>query len=197
FSLLDTLGSIYSFLHYWKPKAIILMESEMWPNLIMHASQNDITLALLNARMSEKSFEVWSRPVLLPLISLMLSEFSLIAPLSTEQGIRFQLLQAPPAIISFSGDLKYAIEDFGVNGRGGKSIDDLRLQLAHKQVWMASSIHRGEEEMYVFKKDLLLNLLRWRFATANDFGLEVIPACASEFWITVCLKIHYYLWFYY
>ncbi|XLU44229.1 hypothetical protein S245_039043, partial [Arachis hypogaea] len=150
FSLLDTLGSIYSFLHYWKPKAIILMESEMWPNLIMHASQNDITLALLNARMSEKSFEVWSRPVLLPLISLMLSEFSLIAPL---------LLQAPPAIISFSGDLKYAIEDFGVNGRGGKSIDDLRLQLAHKQVWMASSIHRGEEEMYVFKKDLLLNLL--------------------------------------
>ncbi|QHO51865.1 putative 3-deoxy-D-manno-octulosonic acid transferase [Arachis hypogaea] len=110
------------------------MESEMWPNLIMHASQNDITLALLNARMSEKSFEVWSRPVLLPLISLMLSEFSLIAPLSTEQGIRFQLLQAPPAIISFSGDLKYAIEDFGVNGRGGKSIDDLRLQLAHKQV---------------------------------------------------------------
>ncbi|XP_016184787.1 probable 3-deoxy-D-manno-octulosonic acid transferase, mitochondrial isoform X4 [Arachis ipaensis] len=133
FSPLDTPGSIDSFLRYWKPKAIILMESELWPNLIMHASQNGITLALLNARMSEKSFEVWSRPVLLPLISLMLSKFSLIAPLSTEQGIRFQLLQAPPAIISFSGDLKYVIEDFGVNGRGGKSIDDLRLQLAHKQ----------------------------------------------------------------
>ncbi|XLS67204.1 hypothetical protein HN51_018227, partial [Arachis hypogaea] len=38
--------------------------------------------------------------------------------------------------------------------------------------------------VYVFKKDLLFNLLRWRFATANDFGLEVIPACASEF----CIK---------
>ncbi|XLR40070.1 hypothetical protein S83_024730 [Arachis hypogaea] len=51
--------------------------------------------------------------------------------------------------------------------------------------------------VYVFKKDLLFNLLRWRFATANDFGLEVIPACASEFCIKVCLKIHYCLWFYY
>ncbi|XP_057740448.1 probable 3-deoxy-D-manno-octulosonic acid transferase, mitochondrial isoform X2 [Arachis stenosperma] len=158
FSPLDTPSSIDSFLRYWKPKAIILMESELWPNLIMHASQNGITLALLNARMSEKSFEVWSRPVLLPLISLMLSKFSLIAPLSTEQGIRFQLLQAPPAIISFSGDLKYVIEDFGVNGRGGKSIDDLRLQLAHKQVWMASSIHRGEEEIILGVHTTLMQL---------------------------------------
>ncbi|XLU66696.1 hypothetical protein S245_025749, partial [Arachis hypogaea] len=120
FSPLDTPGSIDSFLYYWKPKAIILMESEWWPNLIIHASQNGITLALLNAQMSEKSFEVWSRPVLLPLISLMLSKFSLISPL---------LLQAPPAIISFYGDLEYVIEDFGVNEREGKSIDDMRYNL--------------------------------------------------------------------
>ncbi|KAL1369449.1 hypothetical protein AAHE18_02G197200 [Arachis hypogaea] len=118
FSPLDTPSSIDSFLRYWKPKAIILMESELWPNLIMHASQNG----------------------------------------STEQGIRFQLLQAPPAIISFSGDLKYVIEDFGVNGRGGKSIDDLRLQLAHKQVWMASSIHRGEEEIILGVHTTLMQL---------------------------------------
>ncbi|XP_016197434.1 glucose-1-phosphate adenylyltransferase large subunit 1, chloroplastic isoform X2 [Arachis ipaensis] len=39
--------------------------------------------------------------------------------------------------------------------------------------------------VYVFKKDLLLNLLRWRFPTANDFGSEVIHACASE----CCIKI--------
>ncbi|MED6160129.1 hypothetical protein PIB30_048503 [Stylosanthes scabra] len=159
FSPLDTPGSIDSFLHYWKPKAIVLMESELWPNLIMHASKNGITLALLNARMSEKSFEIWSRPVLLPLISLMLSKFSLIAPLSTEQGIRFQLLQAPPGIISFSGDLKYVIEDFGVNGRGRKSIDDLRSQLTHKQVWMASSIHRGEQEIILGVHTTLMQLL--------------------------------------
>ncbi|KAL5137098.1 putative 3-deoxy-D-manno-octulosonic acid transferase, mitochondrial [Glycine soja] len=147
FSPVDTPTSIHSFLDYWKPNAIVLMESELWPNLIMDASRNGIKLALLNARMSEKSFKIWSRPVLLPLISLMLSKFSLIVPLSTEQGIRFQLLQAPPYIINFSGDLKYVIEDFGVNERGRIDIDNLRLELTQKKVWMASSIHSGEEEI--------------------------------------------------
>ncbi|XP_068493664.1 probable 3-deoxy-D-manno-octulosonic acid transferase, mitochondrial isoform X2 [Phaseolus vulgaris] len=133
FSPVDIPTSIHSFLDYWKPNAIVLMESELWPNLIMDASRNGITLALLNARMSKKSFKYWSGSVLLPLISLMLSKFSLIVPLSTEQGIRFQLLQAPPYIINFSGDLKYVIEDFGVNERGRNNIENLRLQLTQKQ----------------------------------------------------------------
>ncbi|MQM09437.1 hypothetical protein Taro_042313 [Colocasia esculenta] len=37
--------------------------------------------------------------------------------------------------------------------------------------------------IYVFKKEILLNLLRWRFPTANDFGSEIIPASANEFFI--------------
>ncbi|KAK7279487.1 hypothetical protein RJT34_24540 [Clitoria ternatea] len=158
FSPIDTPASIRCFLDYWKPNAIVLMESELWPNLIMDASKNGITLALLNARMSEKSFKVWSGPVLLPLISLMLSKFSLIVPLSTEQGIRFQLLQAPPYVINFSGDLKYVIEDFGINARGRNNLDNLRLQLSRKQVWMASSIHRGEEEIIVGVHVVLMQL---------------------------------------
>ncbi|KAL5995921.1 Clathrin assembly protein complex 2 beta large chain [Asimina triloba] len=34
--------------------------------------------------------------------------------------------------------------------------------------------------VYIFKKEILLNLLRWRFPTANDFGSEIIPAAAKE-----------------
>ncbi|PNY04338.1 3-deoxy-d-manno-octulosonic-acid transferase [Trifolium pratense] len=158
FSPVDTPASISSFLHYWKPNAIVLMESELWPNLIMDASKNGITLALLNARISEKSFNIWSGSVLLPLISLMFSKFSLIVPLSTEQGVRFQLLQAPPYIINFSGDLKYVIGDIGVDESSRKSIDNLRLQLSHKQVWMASSIHRGEEEIILGVHTVLMQL---------------------------------------
>ncbi|XP_004497594.1 probable 3-deoxy-D-manno-octulosonic acid transferase, mitochondrial isoform X2 [Cicer arietinum] len=158
FSPVDTPASISSFLQYWKPNAIVLMESELWPNLIMDASKNGITMALLNARISEKSFNLWSGSVLLPLISLMLSKFSLIAPLSTEQGVRFQLLQAPPYIINYSGDLKYVIEDIGLNESGRKNIDNLRHQLSQKQVWMASSIHRGEEEIILGVHTVLMQL---------------------------------------
>jgi hypothetical protein len=46
-----------------------------------HLLAFQIVLALLNARMSTKSFKLFSGPVLLPLISLMLSKFSLIVPL--------------------------------------------------------------------------------------------------------------------
>ncbi|CAA7388713.1 unnamed protein product [Spirodela intermedia] len=46
--------------------------------------------------------------------------------------------------------------------------------------------------IYVFKKELLLNLLRWRFPTANDFGSEIIPASAKEFFIKAYLFNDYW-----
>ncbi|MED6143880.1 Clathrin assembly protein complex 2 beta large chain [Stylosanthes scabra] len=46
--------------------------------------------------------------------------------------------------------------------------------------------------VYVFKKQILLNLLRWRFPTANDFGSEIIPACASEFYMKAFLFNDYW-----
>ncbi|XP_006850725.2 glucose-1-phosphate adenylyltransferase large subunit 3, chloroplastic/amyloplastic isoform X1 [Amborella trichopoda] len=46
--------------------------------------------------------------------------------------------------------------------------------------------------VYVFKKEILLNLLRWRFPTANDFGSEIIPASAREFFIKAFLFNDYW-----
>ncbi|KAJ6303644.1 hypothetical protein OIU77_017508 [Salix suchowensis] len=146
FSPIDTPAAMDAFLDYWNPNAIMLLECELWPNLIMVSSRKGIQLALLNARVSMKSFKLWSAPVLFPLISLLLSKFSLIIPLSSMQGIHFQLLQAPPFIINFAGDLKYAVE-YDASKEELRSIDDLKVQLGHRKVWMASSIHRGEEEV--------------------------------------------------
>ncbi|XP_038972035.1 glucose-1-phosphate adenylyltransferase large subunit 1, chloroplastic isoform X2 [Phoenix dactylifera] len=46
--------------------------------------------------------------------------------------------------------------------------------------------------VYIFKKEILLNLLRWRFPTANDFGSEIIPASAKEFFIKAYLFNDYW-----
>ncbi|KAF3457183.1 hypothetical protein FNV43_RR01840 [Rhamnella rubrinervis] len=46
--------------------------------------------------------------------------------------------------------------------------------------------------VYVFKKEILLNLLRWRFPTSNDFGSEIIPASAKEFYIKAYLFNDYW-----
>ncbi|CAN0896720.1 Probable 3-deoxy-D-manno-octulosonic acid transferase, mitochondrial [Linum grandiflorum] len=124
-----------AFLSYWNPTAVILLESELWPNLIMSSS----------AKMSRKSFKFWSG-LALPLISLMLSKFSLIVPLSTTQAIHYQLLQAPPFVINFAGDLKYVVEQKAAK-KNSTSTDDLKEQLSNRHVWMAASIHRGEEQV--------------------------------------------------
>lgn len=147
FAPLDIPAAIDAFLGHWKPDAVVLMESELWPNLIIGASKRGIALALVNARMSEKSFKNWSGCFVLPLISLLLSKFTLIAPLSNVQAIRFQLLQASPTVINFCGDLKYVTEEFDISNQNRRSIEDLRTLLSCQKVWMASSIHKGEEEV--------------------------------------------------
>ncbi|PPE02876.1 hypothetical protein GOBAR_DD00083 [Gossypium barbadense] len=154
FAPIDTPAAMDAFLGYWKPNWIVIMESELWPNLIIGASKCGIGLALLNARLSAKSFRHWSRPVLFPLISLLLSKFSLIAPLSSVQAIHFQLLQAPPFSIKFSGDLKYAVDEY--EQKDTRHIEYLQKQLSQKQVWMAASIHRGEEEIIMGVHNVLV-----------------------------------------
>ncbi|KAG8370139.1 hypothetical protein BUALT_Bualt14G0086300 [Buddleja alternifolia] len=76
-------------------------------------------------------------------------------------------------VLSFSekprgNDLKAMAVDTTVLG--------LSREEADKKPYIASM------GVYVFKKDILLNLLRWRFPTANDFGSEIIPASAKEFY---------------
>ncbi|KAG5560105.1 hypothetical protein RHGRI_003408 [Rhododendron griersonianum] len=55
----------------------------------------------------------------------------------------------------------------------------LKREEAEKKPYIASM------GVYVFKKEILLNILRWRFPTANDFGSEIIPASAKEYFIKV------------
>jgi len=47
------------FLERWKPKVIFLVDSEIWPNLILKAKQKKISISLINARLTKKSFKRW------------------------------------------------------------------------------------------------------------------------------------------
>ncbi|ONM36326.1 putative 3-deoxy-D-manno-octulosonic acid transferase mitochondrial [Zea mays] len=86
FAPLDCPTAIDSFIGYWKPSLVLLLESELWPNLIMSAAAKGIAVALLNARISLKSFNHWSMPLMFPLVSLMLSKLSLVVPLVSTHG---------------------------------------------------------------------------------------------------------------
>ena len=50
---------IKKFLNYWKPTAVFFVESEIWPNTIQNLHQRNIKIALLNARITNKTFTKW------------------------------------------------------------------------------------------------------------------------------------------
>ena len=47
------------FIYLWKPDKIFLVDSEIWPNLILKAKKYKIPIALVNARLTSKSFKKW------------------------------------------------------------------------------------------------------------------------------------------
>ncbi|XP_024537135.1 probable 3-deoxy-D-manno-octulosonic acid transferase, mitochondrial [Selaginella moellendorffii] len=137
----DTPAAVDRFLSHWKPQAGIFMESELWPNLLLSSSSRKIPMALLNARVSEKSFTRWSCFTSKSLVGEMLGSFSLICPLSTNDAVHLQLLGASPGVIHFSGNSKYA---WGAS-QDKSQMEDLLLM--KRKVWLASSTHAGEEEV--------------------------------------------------
>ena len=56
---LDVDFLINKFLFMWKPDKIFLVDSEVWPNLILNAKKYEIPIAMLNARLTKKSFNRW------------------------------------------------------------------------------------------------------------------------------------------
>ena len=61
FAPVDGPGAVGHFLDHWKPALGILVESELWPNLITVASGRGIKLALVSARITEKTAQGWAR----------------------------------------------------------------------------------------------------------------------------------------
>lgn len=51
----DTPAAVQAFLRHFRPRLGLLMETEVWPNLVLHSAQAGVPLALVNARLSEKS----------------------------------------------------------------------------------------------------------------------------------------------
>ena len=58
---LDSAAPVRKFLDHWKPSAGIFVESEIWPRLIVEAADRGTPLALLNARLSDKSVDNWNK----------------------------------------------------------------------------------------------------------------------------------------
>jgi 3-deoxy-D-manno-octulosonic-acid transferase len=132
--------AVNNFLGHFKPKIGILMETELWFNLIAACKQRDIPLLLLNARLSEKSAEGYAK--LGKLAAEGLQNLSAIAAQSAEDLTRLQALGA--GNISVAGNLKFDVKP------PADSVDkglQLREVLGAKRtIFLAASTRKGEEK---------------------------------------------------
>jgi 3-deoxy-D-manno-octulosonic-acid transferase len=134
----DTWPAVSRFLHHWKPDVAIWTESEIWPNLILMTHARRCPMVLLNARMSLRSYHLWTRfgAVIYPLIRA----FDLICPQSDDDAERYTALGARS--INMLGNLKHDAPPLPADS---KDMAALLAQLGDRPVWVASSTHSGEE----------------------------------------------------
>jgi 3-deoxy-D-manno-octulosonic-acid transferase len=148
----DTPGSVRRFLVRTRPRAGIIMETELWPNLLRECERRGIPVLLASARLSSRSVSLYRR-----FGSLFAGVFSnnvLVAAQSAEDAERFKSIGAPVERTLVVGNVKFDVEvDAGTveAGRG------LRVALAGtRPVWIAGSTHAGEEEQLLDAHALLL-----------------------------------------
>jgi 3-deoxy-D-manno-octulosonic-acid transferase len=104
---LDFAFAVRSYLNVLKPKALVLMESELWPRMLAECNRRNIPIVVANARISDRSFSrgqrakfLWSR--LLGKVTLWLAQ-------SDEDARRLIAMGARSSSVQVSGNLKYDV----------------------------------------------------------------------------------------
>ena len=143
---LDIPWAVSRYLTHLRPDIFVALESEIWPNFLSQASRQGIRLALVNARLSDKSFRSYLkyRRYLIEL----LNNIELIAAGSPQDYQRWQALGLSPGKLHLTGNLKI---DRLLQAREPGKVDDFR-QVIHgaaephpSPVFLAASTHPGEE----------------------------------------------------
>lgn len=178
-----------------RPRLLLVMETELWPNLVAQAAAQSVPVVVVNARLSPRSFaryQRWGGA----LLAETLSRLSLICAQSSADALRFsELAGAAPVPIMACGNLKYDHESATVLP-WVKPLD--------RPVWLAASTHDGEEQTVLAahrrvlvaepsallilvprhpeRASSVLGLARAAGLSASLGGLDAVPAGVSV-WI--------------
>ena len=137
---LDSPFFLRRFLAHWRPDAALFAESELWPNMILELRRAGSPLAMINGRISERSFSRWRKAP--RLIGELLSHFDLCLARSEGDGERLTALGAPRVLIA--GDIKFDAPALPADRR---ELAELSGLTSGRQIWIAASTHVGEDRM--------------------------------------------------
>ena len=136
------------FLEGWRPDLAVIVESELWPNMLAEADRQGVPMALINARMSARSARSWGW---VPgFARALLGRFALILAQTEADTARFATLAGRP--VPCWGNLKYAAPPLPADPA---ELARLTLTWEGRPVWLAASTHPGEDEIILAAHRLL------------------------------------------
>jgi 3-deoxy-D-manno-octulosonic-acid transferase len=128
------------FLDHYKPRVGVIMETELWPNLIATAQRKDVPIVLVNARLSAKSQRGYLR--LQPLVAPALQALRAIAAQTPADAERLLAIGAPQ--VRVLGNLKFDVAPSPEKLALG---EEWRQAIGARPVWLAASTREGEEAL--------------------------------------------------
>ncbi|MGQ3888908.1 lipid IV(A) 3-deoxy-D-manno-octulosonic acid transferase [Legionella sp. CNM-1927-20] len=146
----DLPQALRRFFKFNKPRLGIIMETELWPNLITIATKETIPLLLLNARLSRRSYEGYKKVKYL--FKPLLNNFNLILAQSAEDASYFKQLGAKENKVQIGGNIKFDLQIPPANVQllqFDKYLGENRIRL------IVASTHEGEEQLILARLNQL------------------------------------------
>ena len=137
---LDVNFLIRKFISTWKPHAVILIDSEIWPNLIFNLRDKKIPISIINGRLTYRTFKRWMsiRNTAFKIFSI----FDLILTSNLKTKEYFKKLGAKDVL--YFGNIKFAQK---LNIKEITNINENILKT--RNYWCAASTHNNEEKFCI------------------------------------------------
>ena len=134
---LDNNYIVKKFIKYWQPELAIFIDSEIWPNMFNNLKLSNIPIIIMNARITERSFNKWQ--IFPNFANQVFEKISLALPQNLETLKYLKLLKVKN--IKMAGNLKY----FGQKNNQDHVTKSLKNKFRNFKVWCAASTHNDEE----------------------------------------------------
>ncbi len=161
----DLPAAVDRFFAHFSPDFGVLMETEIWPNLLTGAQRRKVPVILVNARLSARSARGYGR--LAALIRPAFASLAAVAAQTPDDGLRLEVLGAQG--VEIIGNLKFDVTPPAEKIALGKA---WRAKLAGRPVWLAASSREGEEPLI---------LDAWRALARTDVLLVLVPRHPQRF----------------
>ncbi len=146
YSPLDFLLAVKIAIRLIHPEAVILVESELWANMLHQLNRKKIPIALLNVRMSKRAFIRYFKAVFF--VKYLMKKLSLVTAPTTREAAKMLLLGVRPSVVHIVGNLKHEKEIPPLPSQEQKMLFLKELGFDKEAVILiAGSTHLGEEEV--------------------------------------------------